>query len=57
MRLHQYTENLYKRDPNINDIFNENLYEDEHNELEIEVEEIIGHISNRKAPICNGIPI
>ena len=31
----QYTENLYKRDPNINDIFNENLYEDEPDILEI----------------------
>ena len=28
-RWQQYTENLYRRDPNINDICNENLYEDE----------------------------
>ena len=31
----QYTENLYRKDPNINDIFNENLYEDEPNVVEI----------------------
>ena len=31
----QYTENLYRRDLNINDIFNENLYEDESDVLEI----------------------
>ena len=56
-RCQQYTENLYRRDPNINDIFNENLYEDEPHVLEIEVKEAIRHISNRKAPDCNGIPI
>ena len=27
--MQQYTGNLYRRDPNINDIFNDNLYEDE----------------------------
>ena len=25
-RWQQYTKNIYRRDPNINDIFNENLY-------------------------------
>ena len=34
-RWQQYTENLYRRDPKINDIFNENLYEDEPGVLEI----------------------
>ena len=43
-RWQQYTENLYRRDPNINDIFNENLYEDELDVLEIEVKEAIRHI-------------
>ena len=38
-RWQQYTENLYRRDPNINDIFNENLYEDELDVLESEVKE------------------
>ena len=55
-RWQQYTENLYRRDPNIN-IFIENLYEDEPVVLEIEVKEVIRHISNRKAPGCDGIPI
>ena len=36
-RWQKYSENLYRRDPNINDIFNENLYEDEPGVLEIEV--------------------
>ena len=52
-----YTENLYRKDPNINDIFNENLYEDEPDVLEIEVKESIRHIYNRKAPGCDRIPI
>ena len=52
-----YTENLYRRDPNINDIFNEYLYEDEPDVLEIEMKEAIRNISNRKAPGCDGIPI
>ena len=47
-RWQQYIENLYRKDPNINDIFNENLYEDEPDVLEIEVKEAILHISNRK---------
>ena len=54
-RWQQYTEILYRRDPNINDIFNENLYEDEPDVLEIEMKEAIRHISNRKAPGCDGI--
>ena len=45
-RWKQYIENLYRKDLNINDIFNENLYEDE---PDIEVKEAIRHISNRKA--------
>ena len=57
MRLQQYTENLYRRDTNINDIFNENLYEVKPGVLEIEVKEAIRHISNRKSPGCDGIPI
>ena len=56
-RWQQYTENIYRRDPKINDIFNENLYEDEPGVLEIEVKEAIQHISNRKDPCCDGISI
>ena len=56
-RWQQYTENLYRRDPNINDIFNKNLYEEKPDVLEIEVKEAIRHISNRKDPGCDGIPI
>ena len=52
-RWQQYTENLYTRDPSINDIFNDNLYEDEPDVLEIEVKEAIRHISNRKARGCD----
>ena len=37
--IQKYIENLYRRDPNINDIFNENIYEDEPDVLEIEVKE------------------
>ena len=54
-RLQQYTENLYSKDPNINDIFNENLYKDKPDVFEIEVKEAIRHISNRKAPGCDVI--
>ena len=56
-RWQQYTENIYRRYHNINDIFNENLYEDEPDVLEIEVKEAIRHVFNRKAPGCDGIPI
>ena len=49
--------NLYRKLSNINDIFNENLYEVEPDVLEIEVKYAIRHISNRKAPGCDGIPI
>ena len=56
-RWHQYTENLYRRDINMNDNFNVHLYEDEPDVLEIEVNEAIHHISNRKSPCCDGIPI
>ena len=41
---------IYRKDPNINDIFNENLYENEPDVLEIEVKEAIRHIYNRKSP-------
>ena len=41
----------------MNDNFNVHLYEDEPDVLEIEVNEAIQHISNRKAPGCDGIPI
>ena len=40
-RWHQYTENLYRRDINMNDNFNVHLYEDEPDVLEIEVNEAI----------------
>ena len=56
-RWKQYIENLYRRNPNINDIFNENLYEIEPDLLELEVKEAIRHISNIKAKGCEGIPI
>ena len=53
----QYTEELYRRDPNAMDSFNENIYEDEPEVMEIEVKEALRHISNRKSAGCNGIPI
>ena len=56
-RWNQYTENLYRRDINMNDNCNVHLYEDEPDVLEIEVNEAIQHISNRKSPGCDGIPI
>ena len=56
-RWQQYTENLYRIYHNINEIFNENLYEDEPDVLEIEVKEAIRNIYNRKAPGCNIIPM
>ena len=56
-RCQQYTENIYRRDANINDMCNENLYEDEYDILEIEVKAAIRHISNKKAPGCDGIPL
>ena len=37
----QYTEELYRRDPNATDFFNENIYEDELEVMEIEVTEKI----------------
>ena len=40
-RWHQYTENLYRIDINMNDNFNVYLYEDEPDVLEIEVNEAI----------------
>ena len=53
----QYTEGLYRRDPKATDSFNENIYEDEPEVMEIEVKEAIRHISNRKSAGCDGIPI
>ena len=53
----QYTEELYGRDPNATDSFNENIYEDEPEVMEIEVKEALRHISNRKSAGCDGIPI
>ena len=40
----QYTEELYRRDPNATDSFNENTYEDEPEVMEIEVKEALRHI-------------
>ena len=51
----QYTEELYRRDPNVTDSFNEILYEDEPEVMEIEVKEALRHISNRKSAGCDGI--
>ena len=53
----QYTEELYRRDPNVTDSFNENIYEDEPEVMEIEVKETLRHIYNRKSAGCDGIPI
>ena len=54
----QYTEELFRRDPNATDSFNENIiYEDEPEVMEIEVKEPLRHISNRKSAGCDGIPI
>ena len=53
----QYTEELYRRDPNVTDSFNENIYEDEPEVIEIEVKEALRHIYNRKSAGCDGIPI
>ena len=53
----QYTEELQRRDPNATDSFNETLYEDEPEVMEIEVKEALRHISNRKSAGCDGIPI
>ena len=53
----QYTEELYRRDPNATDSFNENIYEDEPEVMEIEVKEALRHIYNRKSAGCDGIPI
>ena len=53
----QYTEELYRRDPNATDSFNEDIYEDEPEVMETEVKEALIHISNRKSARCDGIPI
>ena len=57
IRLKQYTEELYRRDPKITDTFPETRYEDEPRILETEVNDVINHISNRKSSGCDGIPI
>ena len=56
-RWQQYTEELYRRDSNVTNSFNEIIYEDEPEVLEIEVKEALGHISNRKSAGRDGIPI
>ena len=53
----QYTDELYRRDPNATDSFNENIYEDEPEVMEIEVKEALRHIYNRKSAGCDVIPI
>ena len=53
----QYTEELYRRDPNSKDAFNENIYEDEPEVMEIEVNEALRQVSNRKSAGCDEIPI
>ena len=53
----QYTEELYRRDPNATDSFNENICEDEPEVMEIEMKEALRHTSNRKSAGCDGIPI
>ena len=53
----QWTEELYRRDPNATDSFNENIYDDEPEVMEIEVREALRHISNRKSAGCDVIPI
>ena len=53
----QYTEELYRRDPNATDSFNEDIYEDEPEVMETEVKEALIHISNRKSAGCDVIPI
>ena len=49
----QYTEELYRRDPNATDSFNENIHEDEPDVMK----EALRHITNRKSAGCDGIPI
>ena len=44
IRWQQYTEKLYRRDPNITDTFPETSYEDEPHILETEVKDAIKHI-------------
>ena len=57
IRWQQYTEELYRIDPNIIYTFSETRYEDEPHILETEVKDAIKHISNRKSSGCDGIPI
>ena len=56
-RWQQYTEGLYRRDPNVNDTFIETVYEDEPEVLESEIKDALRHISNRKAAGIDDIPI
>ena len=53
----KHTEVLYRRDPNVNDIFVETGYEDEPEVLASEVKDALRHISNRKPAGGGDIPI
>ena len=46
-----------RRDPNATDSFNENIYVGEPEVMEIEVNEALRYINNRKSAGCGGIPI
>ena len=48
---------LYRRYPNVNDIFVETGHEDEPEVLESEEKDALRHIPNRKAAGCDDIPI
>ena len=56
-RWQQYTEGLYRRDPNVYDTFIETVYEDEPEVLESDIKDALRHISNRKAAGSDDIPI
>ena len=43
-----------QKDQNVTDSFNENIYDDEPEVMEIEVEEALRHMSNRKSAGCDG---
>ena len=56
-RWKEYTENLYKRDPRMTDVFTETDYDDEPLILEGEVKKALNSISNQKSPGIDSIPI
>ena len=56
-RWKEYTESLYKKDPNIYDMLIEDPYEDEPEVLESEVKVALQQLANGKAVGCDGIPI